>query len=100
MRILRFLLMLAILLVTSCSKLGQVSEPKINALDYVIKEQLGSNLTTIANKVFRTTQTYRMIDSEVGIVEADKIVMENLEGNISEYREQWNQKLLLLTIKI
>ena len=94
MKLCGFLLIpLIIFLVVGCSEHEQVAGSKVQSIDYIVKAKTGSNLTKLAYKVAKTTQTYRINDSKVGGVEANKILERELDRVIVKYQQQWNQNL-------
>ena len=86
-------LSLIIILAMGCSEYEQVTGPEVQSIDYIVKAKTGSNLSKFAYKVARTTQTYRIIESKVGDVEANKILEIELNRAIVKYQPQWNQNL-------
>jgi len=68
-------------------------------LDYVVKENVGSNLTTFSHRVARVTQTYKIIVARVGKSKADKILNEELQKNISENQARWNENMAVAHAK-
>ena len=94
MKLCGFLLLpLIIMLAMGCSEHEQVTGPEVQTIDYIVKAKAGSNLTKLAYKVARTTQTYKVIDSKVGSIEANKILEIELNRTILKYQPQWNQNL-------
>ena len=94
MKLCGFLLLpLIIMLAMGCSEHEQVTGPEVQTIDYIVKAKTGSNLTKLAYKVARTTQTYKVIDSKVGSIEANKILEIELNRSILKYQSQWNQNL-------
>ncbi|MDO6841343.1 hypothetical protein Q4602_17800 [Paraglaciecola chathamensis] len=81
------------LIIMSCSEPEQNSGPKIQPVDYIVKESLGSNLSNFARKVARNTQTYKIIESKLGVTETNKIVDAELTLTIKKYQDEWNQNL-------
>lgn len=90
-----FLLLPFLFTITSCSKPTQISGPTIQSIDYVLKENLGSSLSTFAKKVAKSTQTYAMIKSQLGTAETDKLVNQELDLIIKKYQSQWNTNLAI-----
>jgi hypothetical protein len=80
-------------IVTSCSESKQTSGPRIQSIDYVLKENLGNSLTTFAYKVSKSTQTYAMIKSQLGDEQTDKLVSQELDLAIEKYQSEWNANL-------
>jgi hypothetical protein len=80
-------------IVTSCSESKQTSGPRIQSIDYVLKENLGNSLTTFAYKVSKSTQTYAMIKSQLGDEQTDKLVSQKLDLAIEKYQSEWNANL-------
>jgi hypothetical protein len=80
-------------IVTSCSESKQTSGPRIQSIDYVLKENLGNSLTTFAYKVSKSTQTYAMIKAQLGDEQTDKLVSQELDLAIEKYQSEWNANL-------
>lgn len=75
------------------------SSSKSVYLDYVVKEDVGSNLTTFSHRIARVTQTYKIIVARVGQRKANEILNEELQKNISENQERWNENMALAHAK-
>ena len=88
-----FLLLPFLFIITSCSEATQTTGPTIQSIDYVLKENLGSSLSTFAHKVSKSTQTYAMIKSQLGAIETDNLVSQELDSAIKKYQSQWNTNL-------
>lgn len=89
----KVVLLTLLLILVSCSEPPQISGPKIQTIDYVVKEQLGDNLSKFASKIARTTLTYKLIESKLGSTEANKIVDAELVLPIEKHQDEWNQNL-------
>jgi hypothetical protein len=92
---LRNLLILSALLASllGCSKTEQITGPQIQAVDYIVKAELGSNLTRFAYSKAKVTQTYQTIQSEIGNDEAQRIIAIELDKAIKKHQQQWNENL-------
>lgn len=82
-----------LILIASCSQSEQVSGPAVQTIDFIVKDKLGSNLSSMAKKVAERTQTYQMIKFELGASETDKLIAIELGLTIEKYQDEWNQNL-------
>ena len=100
----KILLLTLFLVLAGCMEPEQVSGPKVDPIDYIVKEGLGNNLSSFARRASRKTQTYRIIESKLGDTEANRVVGEELALSIEEHQDEWNRNLAkayseLLTIE-
>ena len=62
-------------------------------IDYVQKEKLGSNLKAFSQRAVKNSQTYKMIVSEIGQKDTERLVNRELELIISKYQSKWDSNL-------
>jgi len=79
----------------SCSNPEEITGPQIQPVAYIVKENLGSNLTNFAYRTAQVTQTYKIIQSKVGKSEAKAIIEKELDKAIKIYQQQWNDNFAL-----
>ena len=93
MNSLRLVLLPLLFILVSCSEPKQVSGPEIQALDYIVKENIGGNLSSFASRIARSTNTYKMIKSQLGDTDTNKLVSGELERVIEKHQNEWNSNL-------
>lgn len=93
MKLWKTIILSLLIVLTSCTESKQVDGPEIQSIDYINKENLGNNLSTLAKKVSRATETYRIIESKLGTSEANRVVDSELEKTIGKYQGEWNKNL-------
>jgi len=63
------------------------------AMELVQRQQLGSNLKTIALATAQQTETFAMLASKVGAPKAKTLVSKELDSHAREFAPKWNQNL-------
>jgi hypothetical protein len=63
------------------------------ALEFVTKQRLGTNLSTIALATASRTQTYSMLTSKLGVEQARAVVQREVDALLPRYQPTWNQNL-------
>jgi len=85
--------LLAIALATATSTLRAAPVTEADALQFVTKFKVGSNLLTMALQAARSTQTYAMLASKLGQDRAQALVTQELRCLLPEYQPQWDNNL-------
>lgn len=63
------------------------------AREFVRRQHLGSNLKTLALATAQGTQTFAMLASKIGMVEARRLVSDELDNHAHRFAGQWNENL-------
>ena len=69
------------------------SNPEDDALVFVKNTGIGNNLERIAIRVAMDTQTYRMINADVGKTAAANLVKKHIKITTRDYQDEWNENL-------
>lgn len=93
MKFWKTIFLLAFIVLSGCSESQQANGPEVQTIDYIVKEMLGGNLSTLARKVSKATETYRIIESKLGTSEANRLVDAELGLAIRKYQGEWNENL-------
>jgi hypothetical protein len=73
---------------------GTIARPAQSpAMELVQRQNLGSNLKTIALATAQQTETYAMLASKVGAARAKTLVTKELDSHAREFGGKWNQNL-------
>jgi hypothetical protein len=67
--------------------------PQEAATEFVQRRHLGSNLKTLGLAVATHTQTYAMLVSKLGVVQALGLVSSELGAQVYRYEPEWNANL-------
>ncbi len=87
------LVLLFISLCLGCTEYEQKSGQLVDALNYIKKEKRGNNLSLLAAKVAKVTQTYKMMVKKEGQGKADILLANALRDSIAKYQHQWDENL-------
>jgi hypothetical protein len=94
MKLWKIVLLPMILIVLGCTESKQVSGPTVQHIDFVVKNKMGEkNLSSLARKVAKNTQTFRNIESIIGAKETNNIVNEELALTMKKYQGEWDLNL-------
>lgn len=63
------------------------------ATEFVQRLHLGSNLKSLALATAQRTQTFAMLVSKLGAVQANELVSSELDAHAHQYESQWNANL-------
>ncbi len=77
----------------ACTEYKQKTGPEITSLAYIKQSNMGSNLTSLAYKVTKTTITYKILVKELGQSKTDKLIATELNKSIDKHQTQWNENL-------
>ena len=63
------------------------------ATEFVRRQHLGDNLKMIAFATAQKTQTFAMLTSKVGVLQARELVSRELDAHAHQFEGQWNENL-------
>jgi hypothetical protein len=72
---------------------GVIAATEGEALNFVEKLKLGNNLSIMAFQIGKNTQTYRMLESQLGSTEASKLFSEEVIAAAPHFQTEWNANL-------
>lgn len=92
MRILYTVLALLALSGLGSSAFAEISAPEA-AREFVVKSQAGASLGPIALSAAKRTNTYGLLNAQIGSVETEKSVTAAIKALLPKYQPQWEQHL-------
>lgn len=81
----------ALLLVTL--PFGVLAATDEEGMRFVQTLKVGNNLPVIAMQVGKSTQTYRLIEMQLGQVQANQVLREEVNAALPRYQTQWDRNL-------
>ncbi len=72
---------------------GVQAATEAEALKFVQELKVGNNLPAMALKIGKNTQTYRMLETQLGRAEASKLFSEEVMAALPDFQDEWNANL-------
>ena len=84
---------LLIIAAASLAPLASAKPTNTAATEFVRRHHLGSNLKTMAFATAQKTQTFGMLASEMGTLEARRVVSKELDKHAHQFQGKWDTNL-------
>lgn len=82
------------LIVVSGLSPAAIAQPaKAAATEFVLRQNVGSNLKTLGLATARKTQTFAILVSGMGMLGAERLVSKELDYHAPQFQGQWNDNL-------